>query len=544
MATTPLSQAVLAGMDPNIYRPLSDISQGDALTQQGMDSSPTSKWGAIGRLAQALSGGYISNSATSDLAKALTGNKAAARERENSMLASLGPQPEAAPPIAPPAPTARPPMGPPAAGAPPQTVPVGDVTAPSAAARSPVQSSPKVWGDAEAEAAGLYDPKPGAAQPPTENVPVKLQPDVPQKPAGAGLSAAAPKRAAPDPRKLLDIIDDPNSSDGAKAIAQNILKEHLSPKPDAWSNAGEGYILNSRTGEMKKGRAVDNSPAGFEQNPDGSGVRPIAGGPASMEYIRQKGETMGAHLDETTVTDMAKQYLAGDRTVLQNLGRGAQGAENVVKLRQEISKQARDAGLDPKDIVNGFNEQAGALAGQRSIGTRAANISLAANEANNMIPIALEASEKLPRTQYMPWNQMVQAYQKGNSSPELASFVAATNSLVNSYVRAVSPSGVPTDSMRQHAYDMLNAAQGPEAYKAVVVTMQKEMQAALQAPSQVREELRRGNAPAAAAPTQAAPSGAPAAPAPPAGPTEGSIAVNPTTKEQLIFRGGKWVPLS
>lgn len=507
MAITPLSQAVMAGMDPNIYRPLQDIQRGDALSEAGMDGSPTSKWGAIGRLAQALSGSYITNSATSDLAKAITGNKSAAREREDAMLAGLGQQPSTAP---------QPPLAPPTTGAPLQSAPVGDVSAPSTAARAPVQPSSKVWGDAEAEAAGLYEPKP---------------------------SPAAPRKTGPDPRKLLDIIDDPNSSDGAKAIAQGILKDRLTPKPDAWTNAGEGYILNSRTGEIKKGRPVDNAPAGFEQNPDGSGLRPIAGGPASVEYLKSKMDAVGSHLDEQTVGDMAKQYLAGDRTVLQNLGRGAQGAENVVKLRQEISKQAREAGLDPKDIVNSFNEQAGALSGQRAIGTRAANISLAANEANNMIPIALEASEKLPRTQYMPWNQMVQAYQKGNSSPELASFVAATNSLVNSYVRAVSPSGVPTDAMRQHAYDMLNAAQGPEAYKAVVVTMQKEMQAALQAPSQVREELRKGNAaPVAALPPQAAPTSG--ASAPPAGPVEGTIAVNPTTKEQLIYRAGKWVPIT
>jgi hypothetical protein len=187
---------------------------------------------------------------------------------------------------------------------------------------------------------------------------------------------------------------------------------------------------------------------------------------------------------------MASQYLAGDKSVMTNLGRGGQGAANIIKLRTEIYKQAQAAGLNGRDIVDNFNEQAGALAGQRAVGTRAANISLAANEANNMIPIALAASDKLPRSQYMPWNQMVQAVQKGSSSPELASFVAATNSLVNSYVRAVSPSGVPTDSMREHAYSMLNAAQGPEAYKAVIETMKQEMKAALEAPSQVKKELR------------------------------------------------------
>jgi hypothetical protein len=281
---------------------------------------------------------------------------------------------------------------------------------------------------------------------------------------------------------------------------------------------GNGYIY-------KDGKVVqayepgDKIPVGFQKTDNG--LQPIPGGPADPEYLRAKatdpnavkvlgkggelykvgpdGQPVVVHKNqdgsEATLSDestkaMAAQYLSGDRTVLQNLGRGAQGAANIVKLREEITKQAHDAGMSSKDIVTTFNEQAGNLAGQRAVGTRAANISLAANEANNMIPIALAASDKVPRSQWMPWNKMVQAYQTGASSPELASFVAATNSLVNSYVRAVSPSGVPTDSMREHAYSMLNSAQGPEAFKAVVDTMKLEMKAALEAPSQVKKELR------------------------------------------------------
>lgn len=293
--------------------------------------------------------------------------------------------------------------------------------------------------------------------------------------------------------------------------------------PQTVQSLGSGYIADKEGKITRAFEPDDKTPVGFQKTD--KGLQAIPGGPADPSYIRSKtiGETdpnavkvLGkggelykigpdgqptivhkndegapeATLNDPTTSAMAAQYLAGDRTVMQNLGRGAQGAANIVKLRTEIYKQAQGAGLDGKGIVDNFNEQAGAVAGQRAVGTRAANISLAANEANNMIPIALAASDKLPRSQYMPWNQMVQAVQKGASSPELASFVAATNSLVNSYVRAVSPSGVPTDSMRQHAYDMLNAAQGPEAYKAVVATMKQEMGAALSAPSQVRKELR------------------------------------------------------
>src|SRR6185312_1589499 len=87
--------------------------------------------------------------------------------------------------------------------------------------------------------------------------------------------------------------------------------------------------------------------------------------------------------------------------------------------------------------------------------------------------------------------------------PELARFVAATNSLVNSYVRAVSPSGVPTDSMREHAYSMLNSAQSPRAYEAVTKIMQDEMKAAMAAPGQVRKELRHEDSGGGESPTAA-----------------------------------------
>lgn len=294
--------------------------------------------------------------------------------------------------------------------------------------------------------------------------------------------------------------------------------------PQTLTALGNGYVAD-KSGNIKRAyEPEDKIPAGFVKDDSGN-MRFIPGGPADPAYIQlaeakkkdpngvytlgrggelykidKDGNPLIVHkneaaqpeatLDESTTKSMAAQYLAGDKSVMQNLGRGAQGAANIVKLRTEIYNQANEQGLNGKDIVNNFNEQAGNLAGQRSIGTRSANISLAANEANNMIPIALEASAKVPRGEWMPWNKMVQAYQTGTSSPELARFVAATNSLVNSYVRAVSPSGVPTDSMREHAYSMLNSAQSPKAYEAVTSIMQDEMKAAMAAPAQVRKELR------------------------------------------------------
>lgn len=95
----------------------------------------------------------------------------------------------------------------------------------------------------------------------------------------------------------------------------------------------------------------------------GRGGEVIKNNPDGTVTVVHKNAAEEAILDDQTTAAMASQYLAGDRTVMQNLGRGAQGATNVVKLRNEIYKQAQGSGLNGRDIVENFNEQAGALAG-------------------------------------------------------------------------------------------------------------------------------------------------------------------------------------
>lgn len=111
MAVDALTKAMLQGMDPGTYRSLGDIEQGNALQAIGQDASPTSKWGALGRLANAGVGSWISNSATSDLARTIAGGKKSAQDQllaaiEASQASKAAPVPsappaQAAPPTAP-----------------------------------------------------------------------------------------------------------------------------------------------------------------------------------------------------------------------------------------------------------------------------------------------------------------------------------------------------------------------------------------------------------------------------------------------------------
>jgi hypothetical protein len=206
-------------------------------------------------------------------------------------------------------------------------------------------------------------------------------------------------------------------------------------------------------------------------------------------------------LDPDTLHDMAGQYLAGDKSVFQNLGRGAQGAANITALRTEIYKQAKEQGLSPTQIATKIAEFNGLSAGERTLGTRTANVEMAVNEAHNMIGLARQASRESTRSGFMPLAQAEQLLQKNRGDPKLARFVASNNSLVNAYARAVSPTGTPAQAEKDHAREMLETAQSSQAYEAVLDQMNLEMEAARKSPGQVRQEFREGAAGDTSAPS-------------------------------------------
>ncbi|MBN3809404.1 hypothetical protein [Paraburkholderia sp. Ac-20347] len=197
-----------------------------------------------------------------------------------------------------------------------------------------------------------------------------------------------------------------------------------------------------------------------------------------------------ATLDPDDLKFMAQQYMAGDRTVLQNLGRGAQGSKNLVALRNEVRKQAQANGMTGADLAAAVAEFEGVKSGERALGTRTAQAGMAVNEADQFADIASTASQQVPRSQFVPANKALQAYQSNTGDPKVVAFGAATNSLINAYARAVSPSGTPTVSDKEHAREMLNTAQTPEQYQAVIGMMKREMAAAQQSPGKVRSEFR------------------------------------------------------
>jgi hypothetical protein len=194
-----------------------------------------------------------------------------------------------------------------------------------------------------------------------------------------------------------------------------------------------------------------------------------------------------AKLDSDTIKMMAGDYLAApDPSIFTNLGRGRQGAANVVALREEIAKQAKDQGLTGADLAALRIGVGGEKAAARTAGTKATNVALAASEAQQTFPLVREASAAIPRTEMPAINKLMEAAQTGTGDPRWITLGTALNTAVNAYARAVSPSGTPTVSDKQHARDLLGAHLTDGQIGAALDIMNKEMQAAQEAPARVQ----------------------------------------------------------
>lgn len=234
-------------------------------------------------------------------------------------------------------------------------------------------------------------------------------------------------------------------------------------------------------------------PPGYRKSAEG-GLEPIPGGPADPKIIKEHAEAKlaeGGLLDDDTTKFMAQQYRAGDTSVLTNLGRGAQGAQNIIKVRREVKRQNEAEGLGGADQALRNAEFFGTKSGQRTLGTKQANIELAATEFKQVLPVVREASKAVSRTNYPDLNRIIQMGQEKTGNPAIVAFGGGINTLINLYARAISPSGVPTVSDKDHAREILTKSWSQGQFDAAVGMMEKEIDAALTSPEKVRDDMRK-----------------------------------------------------
>lgn len=212
---------------------------------------------------------------------------------------------------------------------------------------------------------------------------------------------------------------------------------------------------------------------------------------ANYNLSKQRLEmTQKGLLDPDSIGFMADQVLAGDKSPFQNLGRGMQGAENIAALRGEVMRRAKARGLGGSDLAALNAEFSGLQAGERTLGTRTANVEMAASEVQQLAPLALAASNSVDRTKFPSINAVELAVKKGAGDENTVRFMQANNALINTYARAISPTGTPTVNDKEHAREILETGYSKGQYSAAVDQMQKEIAAARKSPASVRGEFR------------------------------------------------------
>jgi hypothetical protein len=195
------------------------------------------------------------------------------------------------------------------------------------------------------------------------------------------------------------------------------------------------------------------------------------------------------------LSDDAKQLavdrlLAGEKpsSVLANLGRGAQGANDLRGIQNLLATTAKNRGVSGPQLVKIMQSTSADGRAITELGAREGKIAARVQEAQNFAQVAKDASAQVDRGSFVPWNKLSQMGDTQMSNPKLAKLKAATVSLINAYAAAIG-GGTPTVHDKEAAEHMLSTAQSSEAYNAVVDQMILETQQALAAPGQVRERM-------------------------------------------------------
>lgn len=221
----------------------------------------------------------------------------------------------------------------------------------------------------------------------------------------------------------------------------------------------------------------------------------------SLKLRLQQGDDSKLTPDEASV--LGEQLAKGDTSVLSNLGRGTQGAANVVAVRKAAIQYAKDNGLSAGDLAANIAQFGGEKAAARTTAVASGKQSQAADEASQLADQALDVSGKIQRTNFPTMNAAINAARKAGGDPSISEFAVANNGFKNTYSRAISPTGTPTVHDKQHADELFSLDQSPAQYAASVAQAKKEMAAAINAPKDVQRAQRAriaGNAPASNTP--------------------------------------------
>ncbi|MDO8595729.1 MAG: hypothetical protein Q7R45_03810, partial [Sulfuricaulis sp.] len=312
------------------------------LMMEGTEASPVQHWAqGLARLGQGALGGY-------EMYQADEKDKASEREAAQAYAALLGggglsaPQAAPAAPSAPPMPTPSRPM--PQAPGPMVSADPQAATGPRPG--GPVQPTAKVWGDAEAEAAGLYEPAPknaklaSALAAPQD--PATLPPAA--QPAQGYAIPGQPAQADPRKAKVIQMLSSGNPSErkmGLTLASGLISGEMAAPKTTdeirEFEYAQKNPAFKDYKTGMKRAGAIQNNVV-IDQK-------------GELEFSKVAGKKQAERFDELAADAPAAKQMISDVKTLTELGKQI-GTGKEAQVKASLGPYAEALGIK----VEGLNE--------------------------------------------------------------------------------------------------------------------------------------------------------------------------------------------
>lgn len=213
---------------------------------------------------------------------------------------------------------------------------------------------------------------------------------------------------------------------------------------------------------------------------------------AEKAQIREqvRSEAKNPPISDAAAEFIAGRVLAGDERATVGMARSN---VNMTKVSDAMVKLAKEQNVSPAELAIHIAEFQGAVAGERALGVRTTNMEVPANEVKAMAPIALTASERVDRTEYPTLNSILIAAARGTGDENVVRFAQATNALIYSYSKFLSPTGIPTDSDKARATDILSTAWTQGQFRAAIdQIINQEIPTGRKAIQDTRQEFRGG----------------------------------------------------
>lgn len=339
----------------------------------------------------------------------------------------------------------------------------------------------------------------------------------------------------------------------AEAKAENEARKSAM---DARKLAMEAEKIRADLGLRTRAQALaeqkhqdDQTPTGWDRDPKSGKLFYEPGGPADPEYLARaaaaKKPAATASMDDETAEFLADRVAAGDTRALIGLGRGAQGAENLAKINNIVARKAKEGSpVNPgaAQILRNAAVQAQQVSAARALGTKDIHFGVAEKAMEESLPIALEASRNVPRTQWQAVNKLIQSGQTQVGDPALRKFLIATDTAVKDYARTINPTGVLRESDIFFARKLLSTADSPKAYEAALEQLKVEAGVTRRALERQKKEVATGqHAPQGGDHHDSSASSASATPTAPAKATDREVGkVYMTPKGPAKWMGNGW----